>query len=423
MKYATIFSGLVNVDKNLVGTAVIYKKIADILIQKGYRVTIVVPELPDTAEKQIKFALYSEKGNKALINDSSVVVFGAYPPISPMLYAHEKKKIILTYLWSIAPIGSLEFKDFSDMSKQERLHRYITASYNLSLLLSDKIFCRDEGIARLVKGSLISLGRLNLKNYLSDRSLSRLIEAAPFGIDTKQPVKKKNNLYRGVIEGINKDDFILIWNGGIWNWNDGATLVQAMNYLKGKKIKLVFQGFKHPKKGVEISQAAKECLNLATKLKLKDKTIFFVDSWVPYNERADFLLESNVGVVSSPNIPEANLFFKTRIYDHFWAGLPTLLNDCEAFAPIISQYSLGLVAKTGDPKSWSDNILALYKNPKLIKRIRNNIKAYRKEIEWKETLKPISKYVSKPHHSADDRNNDLIKQSIKINKDIIRKGL
>ena len=34
MRKATIFTGLANLDKNLVGTAIIYKKIADLLKEK-----------------------------------------------------------------------------------------------------------------------------------------------------------------------------------------------------------------------------------------------------------------------------------------------------------------------------------------------------------------------------------------------------
>jgi len=43
------------------------------------------------------------------------------------------------------------------------------------------------------------------------------------------------------------------------------------------------------------------------------------------------------GIVTSPDIPEANLFFKTRIYDYLWAELPIILYDCEAFASLVQE--------------------------------------------------------------------------------------
>lgn len=405
-KKVVIFSGLVNVDQNLVGTAVIYKKIAELFLKQGYQVTMVIPEETDLPDKRINFVVYNDKNNEKLIAAATVVVFGAYPPNEPLIFAHKKKKIIMTYLWSISPIGSLEFKDFKQEKEQIKLHRFITSSYNLSLMLSDKIFCRDNEIRKLVLGSLISLGRVNLENYKKDKSFNNLVEAAPFGIENIE-AKKHNTLYRGVIPGIKKDDFILLWNGGIWNWNDGETLVKVMAKLKKENIKLIFQGFKHPGKGKNLSQAAEKCFNLAKKLKLKDKNIFFLDNWVPYKKRADFLLEADAGVVSSPNIPEANLFLKTRIYDHLWTKLPTILNDCEAFAKIIKENNLGLVSETNDVDSWIKNILLLKNNPKLVKEIKQNIKKYKQDISWQKTLKPISDFIKCPSRAEDKRlNND-----------------
>ncbi len=419
-KQAVIFSGLVNVDQNLVGTAVIYKKIADILFKQGYHVSIVVPRKSDLKDDFINFYLYDEKSNKKLIDSCDIVIFGAYPPVNPLLYAYEKRKIILTYLWSIAPIGSLEFKDFGNNNKQHQLHEFISASYNLSLLLSDKIFCRDEQIKKLVFGSLISLGRFNLSNYNLNKKLEKLIEVAGFGIDNSS-FSKKRGFYRGVLKGINNNSFILNWNGGIWNWNDAETLIKAMYILRNKNIKLVFQGCKNPSGNDNISQEAQKAYNLAKKLKLKNKNIFFVDTWVPHNERSGFLLESDVGLVSSPDIPEANLFFKTRIYDYLWTELPVILNDCEAFASLVKKKSLGLISKTGDAKSWARNIEILSEDAGMIRQIKFNIREYKKDILWSKTLKPLSCFLKNPYNLKDkyDKKNSLILKNIKLNKDII----
>ncbi|NCT55084.1 hypothetical protein GW758_03985 [Candidatus Falkowbacteria bacterium] len=90
-KRVIIFSGLVNVDKNLVGTAVIYKKMADVFLAKNYEVFMVVPELNNLKTEKINFQLYNEENNKKLIHSASIIVFGAYPPVKPLIYAHEKR--------------------------------------------------------------------------------------------------------------------------------------------------------------------------------------------------------------------------------------------------------------------------------------------------------------------------------------------
>lgn len=420
MKKAVVFTGLVNVDKNLVGTAVIYIKMAEILSRENYQVHLVVPEVSDYNNKKFKFHLYDKESNEKLINSSSLVVFGAYPPIDPMLYAYRKKKNILTYLWSIAPIGSLEFRDFPDFDKQFLLHQYITTSYNLSLLLSDKIFCRSDKVRDLVLGSLISLGRANLENYRNDKKIS-FLEVSPFGIDSSK-IEHKKNIYRGR-KGIDKKDFLLIWNGGIWNWNDGVTLIKAMNELKDKKIKLIFQGYRHPNKNQKLSDEAQKTIRLAKKLGLIDKNVFFIDTWQAYEERGNYLSECDAGIVTSPNIPEANYFLKTRIYDYIWAELPIIANDCEAYSGIIQANNLGIVAKTGDHGQLAKNILNISQNKKALNIFRKNLKEYKKDIAWRKTLQPVVEYVRNPEIKKDKYNkkNLLLQKSIDFYTDLYSK--
>lgn len=417
---AVIFTGLVNIDKNLVGTAIIYKKLADLLIKKGYQVSMVTPGETDITGTKIKFHLYEEENNQKLISSSGLVIFGAYPPPQPLWTAYQKKKTIVTYLWSVAPVGSLEFKDFSSRQKQKELHQYITASFNLSLLLSDKIFCRDRQVQTLLWGSLASLGRVNLDNYLQHKKLRNIIEEAPFGLDKGLP-KHKQDVYRGRYEAIGQDDFLLIWNGGVWNWNDGQTLIKAMKKVDKENIKLIFQGFKHPDKGQRLSQEAKKTLEAAKGRGLLDKNVFFPDKWIPFAQRGNYLTECDAGVVSSPDIPEANLFLKTRIYDYLWAELPVILNDCEAFAPVIREKGLGLVVKTGDAGDWAKKIMEIRNNKKLKNEIIENIRAYKKELTWDKALKPIEKYLDKPSKLRDkyDNKNRLLQENIDSNKKII----
>lgn len=419
-KIALIFTGLVRIDQNLVGTAVIYHRIANILKACGYSVRMVVPEISPSAPPLAEYYRYQDKNNRLLIKQADVVIFGAYPPTDPLLEAYRQKKIIATYLWSIAPIGSLEFKDYKSPAEQAKLHRFITASYNLSLLLSDKIFCRDEGVRKLVLGSLISLGRVNLDNYQKDSGLHNLVEAAPFGVDSQKLPKIKGSYWQKYA-GIKPGDFILVWNGGIWNWNDGETLVRAMSLLKKYRIKLVFQGFKHPEPGQKSSVKAEKTLALAERLRLINKNVFFIDDWVPYNERYHFLGNSDAGIVCSPDIPEANLFFKTRVYDYLWAELPVILGDCEAFAPLIKTHGLGLIAKTGASSDWAKQILLLSRDINLRRQIRKNIKKYKQTIGWEKTLSPVKAFAMHPAAAADRlaANNHLAEASIRLSRDIV----
>jgi len=392
-KTITIFTGLVKINKNLVGTAVVYERLAYFLTQAGFQVNLVLPEVSDLKLTKINFYLYNETNNKKLIRQSQLVIFGAYPPVDPLKYAYRLKKKIITYLWSIAPIGSLEFRDFKDFEQQEKLYNFIVESYNLSLQYADKIFCRSQAVKDFVLGSLVSLGKANLTNYIQDRNFNNLISLAPFGIDSI-PAKHHKNIYRNVIPGVTNKDFILIWNGGIWNWHDGISLVKIMNYIKqyNKNIKLIFQGFYNPDKIYSLQ--AQQTKKLADKLKLTNHNIFFPEKWISFAERDSYLTESNAGIVTSPNIPEANYFLKTRFYDYLWAELPIILNTYEAFAPEVSKYNLGLVL-SGNYKQDAQAILNFVKNKKLQIKIKKNIIKYKQTLSWRQQLKPVIDYCKK----------------------------
>lgn len=424
---AVIFTGFVKIDKNLVGTAVIYKKIADMLLQQeGYQVDMVVPEFGDLKDK-IVYHTWDAKNNKRLINAAQVVVFGAYPPIEPMYYAWQKNKVIMTYLWSIAPIGSMEFRDFPSLNKQRKLHQYISASYNLSLLLSDKIFCRNTSVRNLLMGSLLSLGRVDLKNYSEDRRLQSLVEVAPFGLESRAPIHKKD-VYRDQVPGIAKKDFLLIWNGGIWNWNDGETLMKTMRLLRdkhGKKdIKLILQGFEHPDKNQKMSEEAQKTLRLARRYKLINDTVFFTQ-WVAFNERGNYLTECDAGIVTSPDIPEANLFLKTRVYDYLWAELPVIIGDNEAFAPFVKKMGLGVISICARAEEWAENIVKLYSQPAMQKAIKTNIRAVKKEMTWTKTLRGVKRFLKNPTRDSSKKLADkkILHDNIKNNLRIIKGGL
>ncbi len=386
----TIFTGLVKINQNLVGTAVAYKELAQFLSKAGFLVNLVLPEQTDLSLPDIQIYIYKQRNNQRLIDQSKVVIFGAYPPVEPLKYAYQKNKRIITYLWSLAPLGSLEFNDFFSHTKQQNLYNFIVESYNLSLIYADKIFVRNIKARDFVLGSLISLGRVNLKNYFPHRNFKSLIEISGFGLPSHKP-KKKNSLYRNKLSNIEQKDFLIIWNGGIWNWHDAQRLVKIMQaiYRRRKDIKLIFQGFHNPHN--IYTPQAKATKKLADKLKLTDRNIFFSGHWITFKNRADFLLEANAGIVTSPNIPEANFFTKTRFYDYLWADLPIILDKHEAFAPEVGKYNLGVILE-GNIEHDAENIINFIQNQKIQQQIQQNIRDYKKNLTWRETLKPVIQY-------------------------------
>jgi len=392
----TIFTGLSKLGKDVFGTAVIYQQIAHILKLNGFKISIVATGKVNLQENGIKYFVYNKYKNKKIINRSDIVVFGAYPPVNDMIYAHKKKKKIITYLWSIAPIGGLEFKDTPNIKTQKQLYSLIVDSYNKSLEMSDKIFCRDEKVKNLILGSLISTKKTIFNSYLKNRNFNNILETAGFGISQKKP-KQKNKIFRNVIQGITEKDFIMVWNGGVWNWHDSEYLIKIMKFIweKNKDIKLIFQGFYNPQSKHILSQEAIKVKKNAKKHHLIGKNIFFSKKWVNYEERADYLLDSNASIVISPNIPEANYFIKTRFYDSLWINQPIILNPHESFSKEVADNNIGLVLGYRNANDDAKKIIKFAKNKKLQNQITNNIKIYKKNLTWEKQLKPVLDFCKK----------------------------
>ena len=75
-------------------------------------------------------------------------------------------------------------------------------------------------------GRFASAGRLNRANYEADPELRRLLQIVPFGIGAPPP-PAAGRVLRGVVPGIEADDRIVLWAGGMWNWVDPLTLIRA----------------------------------------------------------------------------------------------------------------------------------------------------------------------------------------------------
>jgi hypothetical protein len=74
-------------------------------------------------------------------------------------------------------------------------------------------------------------------------------------------------------------------------------------------------------------QMAWDSRRLADKLGLTDKFIFFNEAWVDYEDRANYLLDADVGVSTHFLHVETTFSFRTRTLDYLWAGLPIVATE------------------------------------------------------------------------------------------------
>jgi glycosyltransferase involved in cell wall biosynthesis len=99
------------------------------------------------------------------------------------------------------------------------------------------------------------------------------------------------------------------------------------------------------------ARATAEARSLARELGLLDRTVFFNDDWVPYEERANWLLEASCALSAQLDHLESRFAFRTRLLDCFWAGLPVVCTTGDDLAELVELEQLGATAPPGSPEA------------------------------------------------------------------------
>lgn len=275
---------------------------------------------------------------------------------------------------------------------------------NDQLARADFIVCASEKQRDFWLGQLGAIGRINPATFDTDESLRTLLDVAPFGLPNHPPAKTKPVL-RGVVDGIDHDDFLLLWGGGIYNWFDPLTLVRAVTALaeEGRPVKLYFMGAAHPNPAVPRMRMASAALSLADELGVLDRHVFFNDGWIPYEQRADWLLEADVGVSTHFEHIETAFSYRTRILDYLWAGLPILCTEGDSLSRLVTSHGLGVTVPAEDADALAAGIARLRDDPDFYAAAQANVKALAPEMTWDRALAPIMEFCNNPQPAPDRR--------------------
>ncbi|MFQ5695424.1 MAG: glycosyltransferase family 4 protein [Terriglobia bacterium] len=264
----------------------------------------------------------------------------------------------------------------------------------------DFFLCANERQRDYWLGRFCALGRLQPQTHDLDPSLGRLLAVVPFGLPSEPPVRRRAVL-RGVVPGIGRDDFVLLWAGGLWEWFDPLIVVQAVAQVAARRpeIKLVFLGTHHPDPRTRAMPVLERTRQLARELKMLDRNVFFHDKWVPYHERQDYLLEADLGVSAHQDTAEMRLAFRTRVLDYLWAGLPMILTRGDYFGDWVERERTGLAVAPGDASGWTQAILHLAEDASLRDACRRKLKALAPAFHWERVAEPLMRYCEAPYHT------------------------
>lgn len=343
----------------------------------------------------------SEGGLRPAVKWADIIIFQGHT-LSTYPWIASTDKIIVADIYDPMHLEDLEQQ--KDLSFAERLHRStdVTTVLNEQILRADFMVCASEKQRDFWLGQLAAMGRINPATYDQDSSLRSLIDVVSFGVQDDPPVQKRHAI-KGAIAGIGPDDKVILWGGGIYNWFDPITLIRAVARLAERRpeTKLFFLGVAHPNPNVPKMQMASDAIELSEELGLLGTTVFFNEGWVPYEDRANYLLDADLGVSTHLDHLETKYSFRTRMLDYLWCSLPVVATDGDTFAEIITRRGFGEVIDPGDVDGLEEALERVLFDDDVHARMAAASVRVAQALKWERALQPLIRFVTTGERAPD----------------------
>lgn len=378
---------------------------------REFEVTLAAP-VPAPQSAQDFTSLGYDAAEPALLQKAAlradVVIAGGYLLRAfPFLLTLDCPLVIDAYI--PYPLEVLELNSEHSIVDQVAGHADSLLTLNLQFMSGDMFLCATERQRDLWLGLMLAQGRINPLTYQGDRSLRALVDVVPFGLP-EEPPRLEKPVLRGIHRAVGPSDRVILWGGGIWQWLDPLTLIRAVAKVSKQRsdVRLFFPGTRHPNiDAVPDMEMRRAAMELSDELGMTDEKIVFGD-WVPYQDRQNYLLESDLGVSLHFDTVEARFSFRTRVLDYIWAGLPTITSRGDVLSDLVEQHGLGRVVEAENVDDVAVAIIELLDDPDLRERTRSRAQSVAAQLTWSQATEPLVRFCREPRRAPDrkmvDRN-------------------
>lgn len=398
---------------NMAGPAVRYWEFSQTLSQM-FEVTLAIPphHEPQTLPRPVDFGIHWCKNSRALkqlIRQSDVVItVGANLSIYPFLRQIKQPLVVDMYIPSILE-GLQKYQPHPLAARLNHYRQFWQIHYD-QIQAADFIICASEKQRDYWLGWLTALGRVNPYTHQADASLRQLIEVVPFGLPDGPP-QTTQAVLKGVHPMIGRQDKLILWGGGLWDWLDWRIALEAVALLRQQQagVKLFFMGVKRPHNQYSKMDAVAQAEAYSQALGLWGSHVIFND-WVPYQQRHHYLLEADIGLSLHRNHIETRFAFRTRLLDYMWCGLPIVATEGDVLSDEVTRWQIGQTIRSGDVQQLVSVLRDLLQSPNLRQQYRPQFEQVRQRYQWSQVMQPLIEFCQAPRHAADYQQKNVLPQ-------------
>lgn len=350
----------------------------------------------DAAVEVVEFADPSEL--LALVDRADAVFVFGFDLVRYPFLKHTRALVVVD-LYDPWIFGSLEQYDAMSRDEAEGAKAHEIGTLNDLLDTGDFFVCASERQRDFWLGMLASRGRLDKAAHELDPHLRKLIDVVPFGCPSSSPAAAPSPVLRGgAYPGIDASSKIILWGGGTWDWFDPIGVVDAFVRVQSivPEARLFFMGLELEGRGVPEMATTRRLIEHIDALGLRERKLVVLGPWLPYDERGQFLLEADIGIVAAKAMAESRLAWRTRTLDHFWAGLPTITTAGDVLSDLVHDADAGRRIPANDLDALTNAMLELLTDDAARATCAANALRLADRFRWPDVVAPLSALAADP---------------------------
>jgi hypothetical protein len=365
-------------------------ELAQTLADAGIEVTVVAPAGCDLSWPGVHPRPWCESTWRSVVESTDAVVTTDLPDPRVLLHAHAAGRLLVTE--NAVPIEHLEYQRVRAASDPDAAYAGLRAGYLLQTWVTDHFLVRSPVERATTVAVLAATGRLCYALYRGGCTLPDLISMLPVGFTRAAEVRAR--AARPSVEPTE-----LVWSGGIWDYFDTGSLLQALALLhqagRTPRVRFCYP----PPTGQRLGEAER-LTRLRDDLALTDQVLIHPPG-LAHSARDGVVNASRVLVALARPGVENDTCHRLRLRDALLYRLPVLIDAHGASGAWVRQAGLGIAVDTATPAAVAEAIDRLLTDTARYAACRERLERASAEHRYQTTVAGLMRFLQRGRRAAD----------------------